>query len=55
MSPPEFGVGDANENCPPDFQKYRSKFTKTPFQGGNHFLFWGGGIDSSPVAPTARL
>ena len=38
-APPEFAVGNANANCPPDFQKYSSELTKTPFQMINSFFF----------------
>jgi len=40
-SPLEFKVGVANANFPPEFQKYRSEFTKTQFQAKKSF-FWGG-------------
>jgi len=31
-------VGDANANCPLNFQKYSLEFTKTPFQAKNSFF-----------------
>jgi len=38
-STPEFGVGDANPNYPPGFQKYRSEFTETRhFKRKFHFF-----------------
>ena len=36
---PRIWSGDANANCPQIFKKYRSEFTKTPFQASEKFMF----------------
>ena len=47
MCPPEFGVWDANANCPPDLQKYRSEFTKTRQFERKITIFSEKGLDGS--------
>ena len=52
-SPQEFGVADANANCPPIFKKMRSEFTKTRhFEQQIHFFLGYPSIDLFPVDPS---
>jgi len=50
-SPPEFGVGDVNANCPPDFQEMPLRICQNaPFQAKNSF-FSGDGLEGPNPLP----